>query len=291
LESLHLWEININIFLQNFSSPVIVDFFKFLGLFDQVYFYFILVCFSFFCISYKWGIRIFYINFISLTINTYLKVFFGEPRPCSILPTLKLVDVGKSYGFPSGAAQAAVLFSLILISNWKRKKIAYFVGVNYFFWISLSRLYLGVHFLSDVVCGWCIGFLIFLIFKYVFPKIENYFSKKSDRYCLLFSVLAGLWTMLMFTSDSFLFGGVIIGLGIGNYLKKNDLFSLAGVFEKSAAFMVAILFAISFHYFSSIFLPKNSYTIFFQGLLLGFWISYLELFLFGLFFRKKRAKC
>ena len=82
---------------------------------------------------------------------------------------------GGSYGFVSShAANFSVLItSFMLIARPKSKLWLYSLTIICFF-ICLSRIYLGVHYLSDVICGCFLGVLIgYLLYKLIFIPIQR----------------------------------------------------------------------------------------------------------------------
>jgi undecaprenyl-diphosphatase len=84
-----------------------------------------------------------------------IKVVVDRPRPA----TLQLVPVASA-SFPSqhAAQAAAVLPALALILAHGRLRTALLaVAVPLAIAIGLSRVYLGVHYPTDVVAGWALG--------------------------------------------------------------------------------------------------------------------------------------
>ncbi len=96
--------------------------------------------------------------------TTISKIIFHRPRP------ELAIYVEHSFSFPSGHATIAVAFygflTYILIRNfvrWKIKVNVFFAGLAIILLIGFSRLYLGVHYVSDVWGGYLVGTLWLII--------------------------------------------------------------------------------------------------------------------------------
>jgi membrane-associated phospholipid phosphatase len=101
---------------------------------------------------------------INATFNAYVKDLVQDPRPPL---ELRLDDlVGTSYGLPSGHAQLAVVIWLWLA--WElRRRWAWVLGSAIALGVIVSRLYLGVHDLEDVLAGAALGGASLLVFETV----------------------------------------------------------------------------------------------------------------------------
>jgi undecaprenyl-diphosphatase len=95
-----------------------------------------------------------------LVLNGLLKIGFNRPRPAIFLPEVHTV----SSSFPSGhAMSAAIVYSTVayLAARLHKRRWARWLVMTAAFvliaLISISRLYLGVHYPSDVVAGVTIG--------------------------------------------------------------------------------------------------------------------------------------
>lgn len=95
-----------------------------------------------------------------MLLNNSLKQFFGRERP-SIVPHLSEV---ASASYPSGHSMLSAIVYLTLgvmlaqsTSSWRLRM--YFVGSALLvtFLIGLTRVYLGVHYPTDVLGGWTVG--------------------------------------------------------------------------------------------------------------------------------------
>ncbi len=100
----------------------------------------------------------------SIVFTTLGKIAFHRPRP------VEAVLLENSYSFPSGHATIAVAFygflAYILIRSsdtWKHRVNLFFACLVLILLIGLSRIMLGVHYLSDVLGGYLIGALWLII--------------------------------------------------------------------------------------------------------------------------------
>lgn len=86
-------------------------------------------------------------------VNTALKLYYQRTRP----ELWELLVEEQSFSFPSGHAMISMALALSLIvlvfhSYWRWPAIL--LGLAYILAIGYSRLYLGVHYPSDIVGGW-----------------------------------------------------------------------------------------------------------------------------------------
>ncbi len=106
-----------------------------------------------------WAIFFGLVNTLGGLFNKFLKELFQRERP-SILP---LIEQG-GYSFPSGHSMGSFIFygalSFMLFQlvkgKWK-KTIAALLAACMIFLIGLTRIYLGVHYPTDVIAGFSAG--------------------------------------------------------------------------------------------------------------------------------------
>ena len=94
--------------------------------------------------------------------NQELKRFFARARP----DIAEMLRQAHGYSFPSGHAMGStVVFGALsylafrTATQWRWKAAAVALGATIVLAVSLSRVYLGVHWISDVVAGICVGAL------------------------------------------------------------------------------------------------------------------------------------
>ncbi|MBX9743734.1 MAG: phosphatase PAP2 family protein [Chlamydiales bacterium] len=129
-------------------------------------------------IMYLWdrqkGIRLLYLLLLSMICNKLLKSLFHDPRPCQIDPSVGLI-CHSSYGLPSGAAQSATLYFGFICLECKRPLYRYLAFV-FALLLCFSRIYLGVHYPTDILGGIIVGSILLLIYCKVFPLFQNYWK-------------------------------------------------------------------------------------------------------------------
>lgn len=111
----------------------------------------------------------------SYIISQIIKIIIRRPRP----ELLRLV-VEKGYSFPSGHAMVATAFYgffIYLISkkikDKMKKRILISILVILIFLIGISRIYLGVHYATDVIGGFTLGTI------YLIVIIKNIYNRKN----------------------------------------------------------------------------------------------------------------
>ena len=198
--------------VQQFRTPSLDAFFKLMHFFDTKTFFGVLVLLFWFGKNYRVGLRLFALFFISDIALGFFKHFFQMPRPCHLVPSLGLISI-SGYGFPSGAATNAMLISGLLLIHakgaWK-----WFVAPLFLFVVSLSRLYLGVHFGIDILGGWLLGLLLLAFAYFAMPRIEKQLCKGSRISLFLLSqIIPSLLFLACRSLPLYVIGvGLLIGL-------------------------------------------------------------------------------
>jgi membrane-associated phospholipid phosphatase len=109
--------------------------------------------FTYFVLSRAAGIRMYLLVSVADSLIGPLKLAFHSPRPCWVDPRIRGLSGWGSYGMPSGhALNAGVAWPLVgraVGETW-----AWSLALLMVLLVSVSRVYLGVHFISDVVGAW-----------------------------------------------------------------------------------------------------------------------------------------
>lgn len=117
------------------------------------------------------GVRMGYILLAGSAINTISKLAFAAPRPFWISDRIIALRTESSFGLPSGHAwTAAALWGRLAVALQNR---AWRIGlIVLILLVGISRIYLGVHFPSDVIFGWLGGVAILGIFLAAERRVE-----------------------------------------------------------------------------------------------------------------------
>ncbi len=122
-------------------------------------FFLVFVPLFYWCFSKRDGVRLTLVFLLSAYVNSLCKEVFALPRPEAGRVRVLYPSSGGGYSFPSGHAQNAVVFWgwLARTLRWRPYTWAFAILVLL---ISLSRIYLGLHYPADVVGGWIAGVFI-----------------------------------------------------------------------------------------------------------------------------------
>ena len=116
----------------------------------------------------------------SLLLMFILKLIFHRDRPVD-----PLLQAAKGFSFPSGHALMSVTFyGLLILIVWQNVKQTWLKWTLSVFLIllilaiGLSRVYLRVHYASDVLAGFAVGLVWLLLSLWILSKVEKY-SKRN----------------------------------------------------------------------------------------------------------------
>lgn len=143
----------------------------------------ILIAYFLFIKKHRWySIKVPAIALSSLALMFGLKNLFDRDRP--LVP---LLEEARGLSFPSGHALMSVTFYGLLIyivfKGFKNKTLKWtLIGLLLLLilTISFSRIYLRVHYASDVIAGFCVGILWLVICVSVLNRLEKFSMKKIN---------------------------------------------------------------------------------------------------------------
>lgn len=271
--------------IQLLRNPFFDWFFYLVTQIGDQYFFIVLVAIMYWTINKKYAHKFVFAYMITAGINTGLKEIFQRLRPYyyqGVQTEPSWMTTG--YSFPSGHSQAAGAIGYMTydVSKKLSKKWIWYIGIAILVLVPLSRVYLGQHFLSDVIVGVTLSFVLSIfIFKLV--------DKMGDQEHLYTLMLAPIFILVMFfvqNSDLFVAAGGFVGFAVGYYLEKEYVkYEVKTVFwQQILKVVIGLVIAIALKEGLKLILP---YTIdeefnpttrdlifdFFRYLLIGVWAA------------------
>lgn len=180
---MNIFDIRVFEFFQSIQTPGLTySFYTFTWLFNLVPALCLTLLVSFFL--YRWSTKKSLVEFwgaiaFSHVLVWTVKVWINFPRP-----ELGLIT---AYGpsFPSGHTAVATTFFLFFLRFMRHEKNVFRRSVHTAFCIlapltvGMSRLYLGVHWFSDVIGGFTVGVLALIVSDYLWNKIHSHSSSMA----------------------------------------------------------------------------------------------------------------
>ena len=221
-------------FIESIRTPFWDSVFSIITRFGEEMLIIVVFCLLFWCLNKKIGYVIGIVFFLSALIVQGMKPTFRIDRPWVTDPSFTTVEgvvyAATGYAFPSGHTQAAASYLLPLGAMLKHKifKITF---VTLAVLVAFSRMYLGVHFLSDVLASLIITMIItILAVKFIAMAPEG---KKRDfissLIILLISVAVIIIAAALYHSgtttaaqvrDSVIAAGAGVGFAVGMYVER-----------------------------------------------------------------------
>ena len=278
MENIWQWGIDVITAVQKIRSPFFDSFFLFISFFGTHIFYILLIPLIYWCYDKKYASRILILFLISGWLNTVMKDMINHPRPYNLDETVKIGNT-KGPGIPSGHAQQSLVV-LSALSLWRRNRFFTSGAAVLILLIALSRIYLGVHFPTDILGGWLLGAVIIAALWPVFDKIEN-FLQRANAYILasvaviipglLALITASVWPVMSMGALSGFCEGLILEKRYIGFERAGNTASVINRFLTGTA-VPGILFSAEKLLFSS----DTSYymiIVFIYSFVIGIWIS------------------
>jgi membrane-associated phospholipid phosphatase len=242
MEAIWQWGINLIMAIQQVHGPGPDSIFRGITFLGEEQFYLLLLPLILWCFDYSFGAVLAVFFLLSSSINVLLKDLLQQPRPFNLNPGLRLSQA-TGYGLPSGHAQLSVTVWGAIADRVQRPWL-WVPTVGLMLLIGFSRVYLGVHFPTDVLAGWIIAALLLAFYIRFSPRIGKWLAGLHLGLQLLLA--AGLPILLLVpdhTMEGLTNSGTLFGAGVGLVFARRYVpFSAQGRWWKRLVrFLVGII--------------------------------------------------
>ena len=222
MDALLDWGIDVVLWFQQ-ASPGLDGLFKFFTFLGDEEFFLILLPFVYWSVNRSLGVRLMVLTLFSSLVNETAKTIGGQPRPFGYDDRVAaLVDAG-GHGLPSGHTQSSVVIWGFLAVETRRRWF-WFLAITLMLGTGLSRIYLGVHFPTDVIGGAVLGIAMLILWSRYGRRAERWFCSLAVQRQLALAVAAPLLVMAILPSEDVVTAAAtFLGLGTGILLERRYL--------------------------------------------------------------------
>jgi len=206
------WGLEVVRAVQTIANPTLTLAMKAVTYLGSEYFYIIMLPIIFWTVDRRKGARLALVFLVSAFVNAWLKDLWAQPRPFAFDAALGMM-AEPTYGLPSAHAQGTLVFWGLVATLFKRPwGIAAAVILPLI--VGFSRVYLGVHFPTDVFVGWGLGLLFVTGDALLGDRLEKVLSILSTRWRLIIIAVLAFFMNALYRGDVSL-AGAFLGAGFG----------------------------------------------------------------------------
>ncbi|ADK80038.1 phosphatase PAP2 family protein [Sediminispirochaeta smaragdinae] len=268
---------------QNLSTPFLDHLVELITMLGEETIMVVVLSWIYWNVSKEKGSNIVLLLLLSASVNGFLKLLFGVPRPYELLETIraKRLETAAGYSFPSGHSQAAATFyfacAASLPERFRKEAVGCALAITAL--VALSRLYLGVHWPTDVAVGVILGILFALPLFFDRPSI---FSRIPIIAVVLFTagiVVASIdksmgWNLkgVEAVTKS---AGMLLGFAVARRLEQRFVaFEChASLSKKVIRFLAGMTTTLFLRLLLKLFIPENPIGDGLAYLIIGLWIA------------------
>ena len=228
------WGVDVVLWFQQFS-PAMDALFKAFTFTGEEDFFFLLLPIVAWCINRRQGLRLAIVFLISGFIGTVIKEITDLPRPYQVDSRVQMLYETGGKAFPSLHTQNTVVIWGFLAHQFQKMWLWFIAGIL-FVGVPLSRVYLGLHYPTDLLGGYVFGVILLVLYLRYDRAVEDKFDRIPLNLQLIISILLPLFIFLISPKGDDTISsttGVVCGAWIGIILERKWIrYSAEGVIWK-----------------------------------------------------------
>lgn len=148
-------------------------------------------------VSRTLGVRMATLLLLTIIVGSILKIAGHGPRPYWIAPQVHLLSgPERTFGLPSiHSMNAVVMWSLL--AQYIDRLWGWIVALLLIIVAGVARVYLGVHFPSDVLAGWAVGIVILALWWQLSDPVGAWIGQRSETQQLLSTAIVSIGVVLV----------------------------------------------------------------------------------------------
>ncbi len=203
-------------------SPTLDLPFQAVTLLGSEVFFLLFLPFVYWSLDRRTGARLTVLFLLSAWVNAMAKVLAAQPRPYQYDPQVRRLAKAGGPGLPSGHTQSTVVLWGYLAAQFRRPWLWVLAGALMVL-VPLSRLYLGVHFPTDLLGGYLLGAVLLLLYLRLERPVEGWLLRGGLGRRLALAILpSALMLFLCRHAGAYPIKSAasLMGMGVGFVLER-----------------------------------------------------------------------
>ena len=226
-------------FVQSGATPFLDEFFSMFTRFGEEIFFVCMFLILYWCVSYNYAFKFGLYYVTSVLFNNIAKMIVKRPRPWMASEDVVNKLPASGLSFPSGHSQGISCISTFIVydiyhTDTKKsyKIVSLVTAIVLCLMVGYSRLYLGQHYLTDVIAGFAFGIGIILLLKAIEKALPTSFKQSINTEVIVSTisiVLILIITILQFKNFGlsysainklYRYSGLFVSASVGYILSK-----------------------------------------------------------------------
>ena len=222
------WEADILHALQSAGNGFADKFWSLVSFLGEEMFVIAVMMFVFWCVDKRKGFKFINVYFVSVAIVAGLKVLVHRERPFNKYAENDYVrsigEKSSDYCFPSGHTNSISTLTTLVVKEFPRaRKFTLPIGIAVVLLVMFSRMYLGQHYLTDVLAGACTGIVLVLAVGLLYDLLkdrEEYLAFVIAPLAVIASVFIGIFVEGEMLETALTLTGIMTSAYICYFIEK-----------------------------------------------------------------------